>query len=139
MPQVPSYLKTHIINSFLTIVNYKTVCACRSSIMDIPPVPNQPKTFKFPQRSFGQKKKKKKKKKNSEKKFQSSWFANRTRLHYDEANDIAYCHVCMVAYRDGKLNSSNLDMAFILNGFFNWKDASVALKNTTLPGAIVIR
>ena len=60
-------------------------------------------------------------------------------MHYDEANDHAYCHVCMVAYRDGKLNSSNLDKAFILNGFFNWKDASVAFKNTTLPGAIVIR
>ena len=43
------------------------------------------------------------------------------------------------AYRDGKLNSSNLDMAFILNGFSNWKDASVDFKNTTLPGAIVIR
>ena len=56
MPQVPGYLKTRIIHSFLTILNYKTVCACRSSIMDTPPVPNQPKTFKFPQRSFGQKK-----------------------------------------------------------------------------------
>ena len=43
----PGYLKTHIIHSFLTILNYKTVCACRSSIMDIPPVPNQHKTFKF--------------------------------------------------------------------------------------------
>ena len=89
--------------------------------MDIPPVPNQPKTFKFPQRSFGQKK-------NSEKKFQSSWFANRTWLHYDEANDLAYYHVWLIAYRDGKLNSSNLDKAFILNGFSNWKDASVAFK-----------
>ena len=52
VPQVPSYLKTHIIHSFLTILNYKTVCACRSSIMDIPPVPNQPKTFKFPHVSY---------------------------------------------------------------------------------------
>ena len=33
----------------------KSVRACRSFIMDIPPVPNQPKTFTFPQRSFGQK------------------------------------------------------------------------------------
>ena len=71
--------------------------------------------------------------------FQSSWFANRRWLHYNEANDLAYRHVCMVAYRDGKLNSSNLDKAFILNGFSSWKDASVAFKNTTLPGAIVIR
>ena len=44
-----------------------------------------------------------------------------------------------VAYRDGKLNSSNLDKAFMLNGISNWKDASVAFKNTTLPGAIVIQ
>ena len=130
MPQVPGYLKTHIINSFLTILNYKTVCACRSSIMEIPPVPNQPKTFKFPQCSFGQKNPVKRS-------FQSLWFTNRTLLHYDEANDLAYCHVCMVAYRDGKLNSSNLDKASILNGFSSWKDTSVAFKNTTLPGAIV--
>ena len=61
--------------------------------------------------------------------FQSSWFANRTWLHYDEANDLAYCHVCMVAYRDGKLNSSNLDKAFTLNVFSSWKDASVIFKN----------
>ena len=79
------------------------------------------------------------KKKTVKRSFQFSWFANRTWLHYDEANDLAYCHVCMVAYRDGKLNSSNLDKAFILNGFSNWKDASMAFKNTTLPGAIVIR
>ena len=68
-----------------------------------------------------------------------SLFANRTWLHYDEANDLEYCHVCMVAYRDGKLNSSNLDKAFILNGFSSWKDSSVNFKNTTLQGAIMIR
>ena len=28
-------------------------CACYSSAMDKPPDPNQPKAFKFPQRSFG--------------------------------------------------------------------------------------
>ena len=50
-------------------------------------------------------------------------------LHYDEARIVIYA--CMVAYRDGKLNSSNLDKAFILNGFFSWKDASVVF--TTPP------
>ena len=55
VPQVPGYLKTQIIHSFLTILNYKTVCAYRSSIIDIPPVPNQPQTFKCPQLSFAQK------------------------------------------------------------------------------------
>ena len=118
MSQVPGYLRTHIINSFLTILNYKTVFACRSSVMDIPPVP---KTFKFPQRSFGQK--------NPVKRiFQSSWFANRTWLHYDEASDLTYYHVCMVAYRDGKSNTLNLDKAFILNRFSYWKDATWPLK-----------
>ena len=89
--------------------------------MDIPPVPNQPTTFKFPQRSFG--------KTNPVKQsFQASWFINRTWLHYDEANDLAFCHICMVAHKDGKLNSNNLYKAFIINGFSNWKDASVAFK-----------
>ena len=118
VPQVLGYLNTHIIHSFLTILNYKTVCTCCTSIMDIPPVPNQPKTFEFPLCSLGQKNP-------VTRSFQSSWFANRTWLHYDEANDLAYCHVCMAAYKDGKLNSSNLDKAFILNGFSNWKDAGL--------------
>ena len=131
MPQVPGYRKTHIIHSFLTILNYKTVCACRSSIMDIPPVPNQLRRFNFHNTHLIRKK-------TVKRSFQSSWFANRTWLHYDESNDLACCHVCMVAYRDGTLNSSNLDKAFILNGISNWKDASVAFKNTTLSGAIVI-
>ena len=127
VPQVPDYFKTHIIHSFLTILNYKTVCACRSSIMDIPPVPNQPKTFKFPQRSFGQKK--------SEKTF-SVFLVRKSNVVTSRRGII---HVCIVAYRDRKLNSSNLDKAVILNGFFNYKDVSVAFKKTTLPGAIVIR
>ena len=37
-------------------------------------------------------------------------------MHYDEGNDLTFC---MVAYKDGKLNSSNLDKAFINNGFSN--------------------
>ena len=88
VPQVTGYLKTHIIHSFLTILNYKTVCVCRSSIMDIMPVPNQPKTFKFPQCSFGQKTPVKRS-------FQSSWFANRTWLHYDEAIVLSCMHGCL--------------------------------------------
>ena len=48
--------------------------------------------------------------------FHDSWFKNRTSLHYDEAKDLTFC---MVAYKDGKLNSNNLDKAFIINGFSN--------------------
>ena len=64
---------------------------------------------KFPQRSFG--------KTNLVKRSsQDSWFTNRTWLHCGEANDLTFC---MVAYKDGKLNSNNLDKAFIINGFSN--------------------
>ena len=64
---------------------------------------SQPNYDKFPQRAFG--------KTNPVKRsFQDSWFKNWTSLHYDEANDLTFC---MVAYKDGKLNSYNLDKAFI--------------------------
>ena len=114
VPQVPGYLKTHIIHSFLTILNHENrdvhivlpswiyrlflISRRRLKFLNAPLVRKTPVKISF----------------------QSSWFASRTWLYYDEANELAYCHVCMVAYRDGKLNSSNLDKAFILNGFSNW-------------------
>ena len=49
-------------------------------------------------------------------------------MHYDETNDLAFCHVCMIAYKDGHLNSNTLNKAFLINGFSNWKNASVAFK-----------
>ena len=58
----------------------------------------------------------------------SGFMVFKTRLHYDEANDLAFCHICSVAYKDGKLNNHTLDKAFIINGFSNWKDASVSFK-----------
>ena len=60
----------------------------------VPPVPNQPKTFRFPPCTFGVKKPEKRS-------FQPSWFDNRPWLHYDVAKDLAFCHLCMLAYRDG--------------------------------------
>ena len=70
---------------------------------------SQPNYDKFPQYSFG--------KTNPVKRsFQDSWFTNRTSLHYDETNDLTFC---IVAYKDGKLNSNNLDKVFIINGFSN--------------------
>ena len=45
-------------------------------IMDIPIVPNQPETFKFPQRSFGVKIP-------VIRNFRASWFKERSWLHYD--------------------------------------------------------
>ena len=77
--------------------------------MDISHVPNWPETFKFPQRSFGVKNPVK------NKRFQASWFQVRSWSHFDETNDLAFCHVFMVAYTDSKLRSANLDKGYILN------------------------
>jgi len=42
----------------------------------------------------------------------------------DEARDLAFCHVCMVAKRDEKLKTNTLEKkTYILTGFSNWKDA----------------
>ena len=97
--------------------------------MDILPVPNQPKTFKFQQRSFGQKNPVKRR-------FQSSWFANRTWLHYVEANDLAYCHVCMAAYSDGNetlIRNISSNIPTKLTEFINRNCTQDAIKTPLQP------
>ena len=80
--------------TYMSIQSRETVLKvpylCCFSIMDIqvPPVPNQPKTFRFPQRTFGVKKP-------EQRSFQPSWFDSRPWLHYDEAKDLAFCHLCI--------------------------------------------
>ena len=88
------------------------------AISNVPERPNQPMYFKFPQRQFG-------KKKIVKRSFQSQWFKKWQWLHYDEAQDLVFCHVCATARKTGKMtNTGNADMAFIERGFSNWKDAS---------------
>ena len=68
--------------SFSSILNSETCCVC--FIMDIPPHPNQPKTF--PMCSFGAKNPVKRN-------FQPSWFKERSWLHYEETNNFVFCHL----------------------------------------------
>ena len=80
---------------------------------------HQIKNFKFPKRSF-------RKKTVVNRSFQSSWFEKWKWLHYIENDDAVVCITCMQASSQKKLQwSSNLDLAFISNGFMNWKDATV--------------
>ena len=88
------------------------------SLLLVAEQPNQPSNFKFPQREFGCKTKVKRL-------FQATWFKRWSWLHYNESNDVAFCYFCIKAYRDKKLTVSNADKLFIMNGFFNWKDACV--------------
>ena len=45
-------------------------------------------------------------------------------MHYDEANDLAFCHTCMKAHAEGKLKCKTLEPSLISRGFSNWKDAT---------------
>ena len=90
-------------------------CMFHSFVMDI----YHRFLIKFPQRCFC-------KTNPMKRSFLASWFSNRIWLHYDKANDLAFCHICSVAYKDGKLSNRTLDKAFIINGFSNWKSASVS-------------
>ena len=56
--------------------------------------------------------------------FKATWFDKWTWLHYDEAADATFCHVCATASQHGKLKAASKDLAFIQRGFRNWKDAT---------------
>ncbi len=56
--------------------------------------------------------------------FQPQWFGRWPWLHYDEDRDLAFCFVCIAAYKKNHLHSiSCLEQTFISTGFLNWKDA----------------
>ena len=73
---------------------------------ELPCSPHQPSDFTFPKRSFG-------KTAIVWRSFQPSWFKQWPFLHYDEANDVAYCHTCATGFKQGKMRASNADPAFV--------------------------
>ena len=85
---------------------------------------NQPRNFKFPKRSFG-------KTKVVYRAFQPSWYTKWKWLHYDSAQDLCFCHTCVVAMKTGKmkLSGNSKDSSFLFGGFSNWKDATIGFTN----------
>jgi len=52
--------------------------------------------------------------------FQAKWFDSYSWLHYDEANDVAFCYLCKQAAAEKKLLPSKCaDEAFTSRGFSN--------------------
>ena len=81
---------------------------------DICEEPNQPDSnFKFPLTQCGSKKRS----------FQHSWFKTFPWLHYDEKNDVVYCHTCIKASQEKKLHAPKNKSTFISTGFKKWKKA----------------
>ena len=79
--------------------------------------PHQPRNLVFPKRNFGQSR-------IVQRSFQGSWFDSYPWLHYDEALDLVFCHICARAEKEGKLMANCKDSAFLSKGFSNWKDAT---------------
>ena len=92
-------------------------------LLDVQDSPHHPATtFVYTKREFG--------KKNIVKRsFQSSWFTKWTWLHYCEEADVVFCHTCVLALRQKKMQRNRGDVAFTSKGFSNWKDATIGFKN----------
>ena len=71
------------------------------SLPNVGEKPNQPKRFLFPKREYG-------KKTIVKRAFQQQWFYNWPWIHYDEANDVAFCHTCVTAVRAKKLKNASI-------------------------------
>ena len=91
--------------------------------------PNQPKSFKFPLRTFG-------KRTHS---FQVAWFQRWPWLHYIEHNDTVVCHLCVQAHKTSQLSSSKADHAFIETGYSNWKHGTETKVSARMNYLIAIK
>ena len=69
----------------------------------IPACPHQPADFDFPKSPFEK----------TMRSCQASWFKQFKFLHYDEARDLLFCHICVSGFRQKKLKGSNADPAFV--------------------------
>ena len=74
-----------------------------AELPEIPDCPHQPTDFKFPKRAFGK----------AMRSCQSTWFKEFTFLHYDEANDLLFCHTCVSALRQRKMKGNSAEPAFV--------------------------
>ena len=74
---------------------------------DLSDKPYYPKGFSFPRQSFGQTKP-------QQCSCQSHWFDNWPWIHYSEAKDAVYCHICVTVLKLKKIMAShNAALAFV--------------------------
>ena len=77
------------------------------ALPSLPVEPNQPSSFPFSKCSFG-------KMKPVLCAAKPQWFKSWKFLHYDEARVVVFCHVCVTAFRLGRIKSShNASPAFV--------------------------
>ena len=93
-----------------------------ADLRDLGDKPNQPSSFTFPKRKFGETKP-------VYRSFQPGWFQKWPWLHYDQGEDRAFCYYCVQALKQGSIRMSSslttkAEDAFVTRGYTNWKDAS---------------
>lgn len=90
------------------------------NIAEIPDIPfHPPVTFTFHKREFG-------KTKRVKSLCQHSWFSKWKWLHYNEDKDAVFCHVCVSALKQKKMQTSHSSNPFFISKSFNyWKDGTV--------------
>ena len=73
--------------------------------------------------------------------IQQSWLGKWIWLHYDSTKSLCFCHTCVSGLKTGKmkLSSSTKDLAFLSEGFSNWKDATVGFDNLLSEVIVTVR
>ena len=66
-----------------------------TNVTELPDTPHQPQHVSFPKRSFG-------KKNIVMRSFQALWFKTWPFLHYDDARDLAFCHIFVKGFKEKK-------------------------------------
>ena len=85
----------------------KFVCSTSLTFPTLPDSPNHPSaSFKFPHREFG-------KKHVVKCSCQSSWFSKWKWLHYNEDDDVVFCHLCVTALVRNKIKWNKGESAFV--------------------------
>ena len=77
------------------------MAASASEFRDLPDEPHHPvSSFCFPKRSYGQKT-------TTQCNCKHQWFTSWPFLHYDEARDVVFCHVCVKAFSMHRIKTSH--------------------------------
>ena len=78
------------------------------TIPDLSDEPHHPPcSFNFPKRAYGQKV-------TTSCNFKHHWFVSWPFLHYDEAQDVVFCHTCVKAFHTRRIKTShNAATAFV--------------------------
>lgn len=82
-------------------------------VPEIPNQPYQPQNYAFPQSEFEGTH-------NVVLSFKPEWFNTWNWLHYNPKKDAVFCYVCLIAHRDGVLQSSYPSKLYT-TGFRNWR------------------